>query len=112
MVCQQCGAREAEVNLTELTNGRVAQRQLCSTCASVDVQRFEADMAEEAHANLPEGKTLDSILNVVALQGTPDQQRQFALMLRARAAHQPERLTPTAIAFLARFGPPGAEYEA
>jgi hypothetical protein len=106
MLCQQCGVREAEVHLTELTNADVGQRQLCPICANVELQVFELEMAQEAHANLPDGKTLDSILTAAEAQGTPDQRRQLALMLRVRASREPGRLTPTAIAFLARFGPP------
>ena len=103
MLCEQCGVREADVRLTEVTNARHAQRQLCPICSSVQLQAFESEMAEAAHANLPDGKILDSILTLAEREGTADQQRQLALMLRVRARQQPERLTPTAIAFLARF---------
>jgi len=105
MLCEQCEVRGADVHLTEVTNAGIGQRQLCSICASAKVQAVETEMAEAAHANLPDEETLDSILSRVAAHGTPDQRRQLALMLRARAAQQPGRLTPTALAFLARFAP-------
>src|SRR4051812_4381539 len=106
MLCEQCGVREADAYLTEVRNAHVGQRQLCSICVTVELRAAEKEMAEAAHTNLPDGKTLDSILTLAAAQGTTDQQRQLALMLRARATQQPGRLTPTAHAFLARFGPP------
>lgn len=108
MLCQQCGVREAEISLTDVTNAGIRERQVCLVCANDDLHAFESEMAQEAHANLPDGKTLDSILTLAEKQGTPDQRRQLALMLRVRAARQPGRLTPTAISFLARFGPPNA----
>jgi protein-arginine kinase activator protein McsA len=106
MLCEQCNVREADVHLTEIANASIGQRRLCSICASADVRAVETEMAEEAHARLPDGETLDVILTRAAAHGTPDQRRQLALMLRVRAAQQPGRLTPTALAFLTRFGPP------
>ena len=106
MKCQQCGVREAEVRLIDVTDTHAGQRQLCAICASDDVRTYEEEMAHEAHARLPDGPTLDAILERAERHGTPDQRRQLALMLRVRSAQEPGRLTPTANAFLARYAPP------
>jgi len=106
MKCQQCGVREAEVRLIDVTDSHAGQRQLCAICASGDLRTYEEEMAQEAHARLPDGPTLDAILANAERHGTPDQRRQLALMLRVRAAQEPGRLTPTALAFLAHFAPP------
>jgi hypothetical protein len=106
MLCQQCGVREAEIQLTELTDVHLAQRQLCGICGNVDLRRFEEEAAQLGHAKLPDGSTLDAALALAERQGTPDQRRQLALALRVRAAQEPRRLTPAAKEFLARFGPP------
>ena len=106
MLCQHCGAREAEVRLTELMDSAAAERQLCHVCAGGHLQAFEEDLALRAHMSLPDGPALDAALARVARDGTPSQRRQIALMLKARADREPSRLTPSAVAFLNRFGPP------
>jgi hypothetical protein len=106
MKCQQCGVREAEVRMIDVTNTHSRERQLCAICANGDLRTYEEETAQEAHSRLPDGPTLDAILANAERHGTPDQRRQLALMLRVRSAQEPGRLTPAALAFLTRFAPP------
>ena len=106
MVCEQCGVRDADIRLIDLTDTGAERRHLCSVCAGVGLQAFEAELARTAHANLPDGPALDAALGLAESRGTPDQRRQLALMLRERAEHEPTRMTSSAIEFLSRFAPP------
>ena len=106
MICQRCGVREAEIRLIDLTDSGAERRHLCSVCAGVGLQAFEAELARTAHANLPDGPALDAALYLAERRGTPDQRRQLALMLRERAEHEASRMTSFAIEFLSRFAPP------